>query len=159
GRLESRDSIEFYGTGLDTPWTDLHTYYLIEGAQPGRRINTVSGQSGMAPSSSSFLSTVELRERTSYYESLTNGDKENWFGALITTTAVDKTLSVTHLATDVSGPDATALDVVLQGISSNVGAPVTHSVGVSLNGMQLGTVDFLGRDNYAVRFSVPTGLL
>jgi len=160
GRLEPQDSIEFYGTALDTASTDLHVYYLISGSQPGRRISTFSGQSGIASGSTSFLSTVELRERFTYYVALTNGDKENWFGAVVTSTPVIKTLKVTHLATDVSGgADQTALDVVLQGVSSNVGAPVAHLVGVSLNGMQLGNMSFSGRANYSVRFSVPSGLL
>ena len=38
GQLGAADFIEFYGTGLDTPTTDTHAYYLINGSQPGLRI-------------------------------------------------------------------------------------------------------------------------
>jgi hypothetical protein len=38
GQLSAADFIEFYGTGLDTPTTDTHVYYLINGSQPGLRI-------------------------------------------------------------------------------------------------------------------------
>jgi len=30
-----QDSIEFYGTGLDTPFTDTRVYWLMEGLRPG----------------------------------------------------------------------------------------------------------------------------
>jgi len=43
GQLGSSDFIEFYGTGLDTPTTDTHVYYLVNGSQPGLRI-TVFGE-------------------------------------------------------------------------------------------------------------------
>src|SRR6185295_13705409 len=32
------DSIEFYGLGLDTPWSDTQQYWLISGTSPGKRI-------------------------------------------------------------------------------------------------------------------------
>jgi hypothetical protein len=38
-------SIEFYGTGMDTPTSDTRTYWLIVGSQPGRRINSPGTQS------------------------------------------------------------------------------------------------------------------
>jgi hypothetical protein len=31
-------SIEFYGTGMDTPTSDQRTYWLVVGSQPGRRV-------------------------------------------------------------------------------------------------------------------------
>ncbi len=38
GQFGSDDYIEFYGRGLDTPTTDVHTYYLIAGTIPGKRV-------------------------------------------------------------------------------------------------------------------------
>ena len=37
-------SIEFYGTGMDTPSSDTRIYWLIVGAQSGKRINSQGGQ-------------------------------------------------------------------------------------------------------------------
>lgn len=37
-RFASGDSIEFYGLGLNTPWTDTRAYYLIVGTKHGKRI-------------------------------------------------------------------------------------------------------------------------
>ncbi len=38
GQFGSSDYIEFYGSGLDTPTTDKHIYYLIAGNTPGKRV-------------------------------------------------------------------------------------------------------------------------
>jgi len=40
GALASGDFIEFWGQGLDTATTDTQVYWLVNGAQPGLRINT-----------------------------------------------------------------------------------------------------------------------
>ena len=42
GPLGANDYLEFYGTALDTPTTDTHVYYLINGSQAGLRV-TLSG--------------------------------------------------------------------------------------------------------------------
>jgi hypothetical protein len=39
GALNGNDYIEFYGTGADTPTTDTHVFYLINGSQPGLRMS------------------------------------------------------------------------------------------------------------------------
>src|SRR5262249_33101272 len=40
GQFDSGDSIEFYGTGVDTAFTDTRTYWLVAGPSAGRRIAT-----------------------------------------------------------------------------------------------------------------------
>jgi hypothetical protein len=47
GLLGPQDAIEFYGLGLDTPWTDTHTYWLIAGTQPGKRVTGGESQPGV----------------------------------------------------------------------------------------------------------------
>lgn len=39
GTLSANDFLEFYGTGVDTPTTDTHIYFLINGSQAGRRVS------------------------------------------------------------------------------------------------------------------------
>ena len=57
GQLGAADFIEFYGVGLDTPTTDTHIYYLLNGSQPGLRIpvfgelHTEAGSPTAAPPS------------------------------------------------------------------------------------------------------------
>src|SRR5262249_46838024 len=100
------------------------------------------------------------RERFTYYVALTNGDKENWFGAVVTSTPVIKTLKGTHFPLVVLGaanqPD---LNAVFQGVGGKGGAPVAPFLGVWPTGVRLANMSFSGRANYSVRFSVPSGLL
>jgi hypothetical protein len=39
GPLSPSDFIEFYGVGLDVPWSDKQVYWLTGGTQPGKRIS------------------------------------------------------------------------------------------------------------------------
>jgi Peptidase family C25 len=47
GLFGPQDDIEFYGLGLDTPWTDTHTYWLVAGSQPGKRVAGGESQPGV----------------------------------------------------------------------------------------------------------------
>jgi hypothetical protein len=44
GRLGASDYIEFYGTKLDTPTTDIHVYWLVPGTTLGKRIPVIGEQ-------------------------------------------------------------------------------------------------------------------
>src|SRR5204862_277177 len=70
GRLDSVDSIEFYATALDTPTTNRRTYYLVYGAQAGRRVAVVPGSKGAQSRRRSFTSTGERRDRCLYCPSV-----------------------------------------------------------------------------------------
>lgn len=48
GRFDPSDMVEFYATGLDVPSTDTRVYWLVAGAQPGKRINTTSAKGGLS---------------------------------------------------------------------------------------------------------------
>lgn len=41
GRLDPSDSVQFYGVGLDSPFSDLRVYWLVAAKQPGLRIASV----------------------------------------------------------------------------------------------------------------------
>ncbi len=45
GPLGPNDSIEFYGTGIDTPYSRTRVYWLISGSRPGVRINSIAAPS------------------------------------------------------------------------------------------------------------------
>ena len=126
GSFDPADSIEFYGTGLDTASTDTRVYWLVQGTSPGLRVSQASaggGQSGPP----NFPFTFVRRDRTVYFINLTtNGDAENFFGAVLTSNPTDETVSATHLDTSDSG-DAT-LEVSLQGTTTGV----THQVDVAI---------------------------
>ncbi|MGH7703239.1 MAG: hypothetical protein ACREMO_09100, partial [Gemmatimonadales bacterium] len=83
GRFDPSDSVEFYGLGADTPWSDARTYWLVRGSGAGQRIRTSRGARAMA-GPASFPFTVERKDRTIYFAALTNnGERENFFGSVI----------------------------------------------------------------------------
>jgi hypothetical protein len=89
GILDADDMIEFYAVGLDTASTDARVYWLARGPQFGFRIATVESR-GVPYGSVSFPYTVERRDRTIYFSSLLNGERENFFGPVITSVPLDQ---------------------------------------------------------------------
>jgi hypothetical protein len=136
GRFDPGDSLEFYATGQDTPFTDTRVYWLMEGPQLGKRIKARQSRNGGA-GSQSFLHTVQLKERTIYVAALKNGDTENFFGAVVSPEGADQILNVTNL--DPSPPGDALLQVALQGLTSSV-----HRVKVFLNDDELTEMRFDG---------------
>ena len=151
GTFDAVDSVEFYGMGLDVAWTDARTYWLIAGSLPGQRIQQAPGGGGPA-GASAFPCTVERRDRTIYFAGLRNGDRENFFGPVVTTSPVEQTITLRHLS-QTSSQDA-QLEVALQGVTRG-----EHSVRVNWNGTEVGAVVFDGQAQGVATLSVPRSLL
>jgi hypothetical protein len=152
GRFDSSSAIEFYGQGIDSAVTDSRTYWLVAGSEPGLRMAQAAGKVKSGKSSAaSFPYTVERKDRTIYFSALRNGEKENFFGAVVARNPVEQALSLQHI-------DATAseafVEVALQGVSQ-----VPHRVQVQLNGARAGEVSFNGQASGTGRFSIPHALL
>jgi uncharacterized repeat protein (TIGR01451 family) len=145
----SADAIEFYGTGIDTPFSGTRVYWLVNGKSPGKRIPQLPGSSGPSGGAASFLFTVIHEDRTTYFATLLNGvDKDNFFGAAVTNEPVNQDLTVVHSDTASSLP--TTLDVTLQGATD----AITHGVAVVFNGASVGEMDFAGQSNVTNTFPV-----
>jgi hypothetical protein len=136
-------TLSFYGAGVATPYTDTNVYWLVNGSQPGKRIQKVAG--GGSGTQTSFPATVTLKERTIYFAALLNGDKENFFGSVIGTDPVATGLSVTHRA-----GGAAVLDVLLQGVTVQ-----PHEVTVTFNGHVVGHLAFSGQNQGEASFTIP----
>jgi hypothetical protein len=151
GRIfDSSAAIEFYAIGIDSPSTNARTYWLTAGSEPGLRIERVKGKgSKLAPES--FPYTVERKDRTIYFSSLRNGDKENFFGPVVSKSPVDQSISLQHI--DRRASEA-LLEVALQGITSLV-----HQVEVQINGTRAGQIDFAGQTASVAKFTIPHSLL
>ncbi|MBI3644680.1 MAG: DUF11 domain-containing protein, partial [Acidobacteriales bacterium] len=146
-------AIEFYATGMDTPFTGTRVYWLIAGNQPGLRVNVSNELPGGANYPQQFTETAELRERTTYFAALINSNDDNFFGTLVSTTRIDQILDTPHVSATASS--APRLEVVLQG----VGDSVPHDVNVALNGASVGHIAFVGQAKGKLRGDLPPGLL
>ena len=154
GPLGSNDSIEFYGTGIDTPFSGTRVYWLVRGSRPGKRIAAVSSPGKGASSDQSFPFTVLFEQRTIYFAALLNGENnDNFFGATVTTDPVDQAIAVAHV--DPSSSLPVTMDVTLQGVTD--GQP--HSISIAFNGAPVGEMDFANQANVTTTFTVSNSLL
>jgi hypothetical protein len=151
GNWVSWEAIEFYGVGLDTPSTDTRVYWLVEGRQPGKRLQLSHGLVGQT-GASSFPYTVEKKDRVFYFAGLKNGEESNFFGPVINQTGADQLLEVRHLDIPASG-DA-ALEVRIQGVTA-----LPHQVKISINEIEVGTLSWEGQALKTAVFSLPQSYL
>lgn len=149
GGFSSQSAIEFYGTGIDTPYSDTRVYWLVSGNDSGLRIpqSITFGSGGSRPQE--FEQTIELRERTTYFSSLLRAYADNFFGAAVTTTPTDQVLTVSDLANPAT--EDAKLHVVLQGVTFGV----SHDVQISLNGSVIGDLQFDGQNEGSTDLNVP----
>ena len=94
-----------------------------------------------------FPYTVERRDRSVYFSALRNGDRENFFGAVVTSSAVDQEITLGGVSP--AAQDA-QLEVSLQGVSRT-----PHRVRVIWNGAEVGAVELEGQGQGVGRFPVP----
>ncbi len=166
GRFDPSDAVEFYGTALDTPFTDAHVYWLVVGSRPGRRLDTPFTDIRIGPDKRmriprglrgrggtlSFPYTVELKERTFYFVALKSGERDNFFGSVISTEPVDQLLTLPHHAP--SSPRGAMLEVGLQGATD-----VYHQVRILLNYTDAYDVGFIGQLGGRVEIPISQGSL
>ena len=152
--LGNNGAIAFYGTAIDTPFSGTRVYWLVRGSQPGKRISVSTSPSSGPSSVQSFLSSVTLEQRTTYFAALLNGpNADNFFGALVNTEPVDQDLAIQNY--DPASSLTAQVTITLQG--AIVGQP--HSVSATLNGSSLGTLNFDGQANFTSTFPIEQGLL
>ncbi len=154
GPLGPNDSIEFYGTGIDTPFSDMRVYWLIAGTRPGKRIEQLTSSTSGSTEAPAFPFTVIREDRTTYFATLLNGDdKDNFFGATVTAEPLEQTLNIANLAS--TSATASSVDIKLQGATEGQ----RHRVSVEINGGLIGEMDFAGQNNVTNTFPISSGVL
>ncbi len=150
-------AIEFYGTGIDTPYSDKHMYWLIAGNQPGKRISRESAHRDDDDDSQplSFPQTVEWKPRTTYFAALLKDDTDNFFGPLISSKPLDQTLRAPAIASGSMADTHAKIHIALQGVTDGV----PHSVSVSVNDASLGELNFDGQNAANLTLPIPSGVL
>jgi uncharacterized repeat protein (TIGR01451 family) len=143
-------AIEFYGTGIDTPYTGQRVYWLVQQGKPGLRIPHLSASGTAGPQAQDFPQTLELKPRTTYFAALLREDTDNFFGPLVSPAGDSESFNVVDLATG-NGQLAVKLQGVTQGQQ--------HDVTVALNGATLGDVTFSGQQEGSVVFDAPPGIV
>lgn len=150
GRFDIGDAIEFYGTAVDAQSTKTQVYWLTAAAGNGLRMK-VQPKGSANGTAISFPSVAELKERFIYFASLENGERENYFGKVVTADPAVHNLTLSNI--DPAGPNA-VVEVAVQGVTL-----VPHRVTVTLNGQAIGEIVYNDKNAGLGRFSVPQSLL
>ncbi len=147
------DYIEFYGRGIDTPESDNRGYFLVVGPSAGKRMATrVARPDASTVRARNYQHRFVFKERINYTNQIRNGDAENFFGRPILST---QTATVPFNLSEIDSDSPTAnVSVRIQGFSAGL-----HSVTVTLNGQNIGTVEGAGQLNVVQTFSIPTAWL
>jgi uncharacterized repeat protein (TIGR01451 family) len=153
GGFGQQAAINFYGTGIDTPYSGTRVYWLVAGDTPGARIQQLPPSSGSNQPPASFPFTVEWKPRTTYFAALITQNGNNFFGPLVSETPLDQEMQAPHLNQTSTTP--AKLEVVLQGIL--LGVP--HDVAIALNGTTVGNLVFTGQKKGRLRVNLPPGVL
>jgi Peptidase family C25 len=99
-----------------------------------------------------FTYSVQRKDRLVYFISLLNGDTENYFGQVISSSPITQTISTPNPDLTAAGP--ARLEVSLQGVGL-----VDHAVDVTLNNVLLGSLSYFGLGQGSQTFDVPLSLL
>ena len=154
-QFDGADSIEFYGTGANTPYTDTRYYWLVSaGTQNGLRIAVDTDPASGPAAPAGFTALRQRKDRQEYFAALNNGETENWFGPVISSAFAPVDLTLATLNIDQTALNA-QLDVTVQGVT----ADVSHAIGVSVNGTGVGEVDFDGQAHVTQTLTVPANVL
>jgi uncharacterized repeat protein (TIGR01451 family) len=143
-------AIEFYGTSIDTFYSGQRVYWLTSSGQTGMRIPAASTSGTPGPQAQSFIQTLELKDRSTYFAALLRDDTDNFFGPVVSPTPETQTLNVSNAL-----PGQATLTVALQGVTQGQ----QHDVTVTLNGAALGNMSFTGQQEGKAAFSIPGGVL
>ncbi len=143
-------AIEFYGTAIDTFYSGQRVYWLMSSGQPGLRVPAPSAVGSSGPQAQSFLQTLELKPRTTYFAVLLQNNSDNFFGPLVSPVAAVQTLNISNLV--VGGG---SIQVVLRGVTLGQ----QHDVTVAVNGATLGDLIFTGQQQGNAQFAIPAGIL
>jgi len=149
GKLDASDTIEFYGTGVDTPTAGGHIYFVVTNKGKGLRLTPQKSAPSGRPAPASYPYSYSRTERFIYFAALTNnGDRDNFFGQFVSDWPVSENVTVTNLDPNASSAE---LEVVLQGVTPNF----DHVTSVVINGHEVGPVRFSGNIRSATTLSVP----
>lgn len=145
--------IDFYGRGLDTIESDTRMYYLIADAVPGKRVQTrVLRNFGGTVISNNYPVSVSKKERINYIYDLLNGDAENYWGRIVTTTPTTVPIPLT-------GIDFTSTAAVTFTLRMNGYTTTAHQTRVVLNGNPLADITGQQQQNYSQTYTIPVSFL
>jgi uncharacterized repeat protein (TIGR01451 family) len=151
GRWDAADSLEFYAYGMDTAYSGTRAYWLVSGSN-GLRFKPKAKMKGAPVTATSFPFTLERKDRFIFFGAQTRAaDRDSFYGPVIWSEPSVQSFNVTNLA---AADGAAVLTVALQGATNTA-----HRVRVSLNGVQVGVLEFRNTEAGQATFTFPAAML
>ena len=148
----SGDYVEFYGRGIETLFADTQTYFLVVGANDGKRIaNRIRRRISGSVVSNSYSQFFHKKERMTYLSALLNGDAENIFGTVVSATG--GTVAFNLSGVDFTSPTA-SIDLSIQGVTRTA-----HQTKLFINNTEVGILSGTDFNLMSGRFTFATALL
>lgn len=148
----SGDYVEFYGRGIETLFADTQTYFLVVGANDGKRIaNRIRRRISGSVVSNSYSQFFHKKERMTYLSALLNGDAENIFGTVVS--ADGGTVAFNLSGVDFTSPTA-SIDLSIQGVTRTA-----HQTKLFINNTEVGILSGTDFNLMSGRFTFATALL
>jgi hypothetical protein len=150
--LQSGDALEFFGQAADTRYSDTRVYWVTAGLGAPTFIG-VSPPSDPSSTATSFLETLEIRDRSLHLNGLNSSDTDGFYGKpIVGNQPMDRTFSTP--AIDLTSGESAVLQVSLLGLTNGA-----HAVDVKVNGTTIGTVQSVFQDVAKASFNLPAGAL
>ncbi len=147
------DFIEFYGQGIDTVESGTQIYFLLNGAQAGKRIqSSVRRRFAGNVVSDSYEQSFYKADRVIYVSSIRNGDASNFFSDNIVNTAgTTVTFNLDGIDQSITG---SVLTVAIQGLTAT-----PHNINVTFNNVSLEPMTGNHLNLMTKTYQIPTSLL
>lgn len=147
-KINDDGSVEFYGRGIDTFYSDTRVYWLTKSAGIGKKVNRTARTFNESAQDGWSRTIAEKKDRVIRASGILNGERENWYGGIVYSVVLNQTLNLNEIAVE-SGETAT-LSVDLQGTGG-----VQHRVSVILNGTEIGQIAFNYTDRKEWSINLP----
>jgi len=162
GRFDAGDYLLFYGTGLDTRYTDTNVYWLTMAGSTGLRMPTRDGTpDGSAVTPTHFPATLHAEQNSYYWPGMpASAGTDYWFwdgklNASSKTVARDHTLTLRNIAQTAM---QARVRVRLQGFTA-LSANPDHRTRIFLNGRKIDEQSWDGQVPFIHDITVPHAYL
>lgn len=152
------DAIEWYGRASDSIYSRTRAYVIRAAAGPHIQLAPVPAYVGTG--AAAFTDMVHA-EQNAFAGTIVSPDPttDYWFWTLLSSNAADSAHDLTAVLHGVAAAQPSAsITVRLYGATTS-GIDGEHQVGVSLNGVQLGTASFEGIGAFEQTYAVPENTL
>ena len=157
------DYIEFYGQGIDSPYTDTNVYWLFGDQAVGKRVSELDGEvTGTGTLLESFLETLHVEENHEMWDTTPGApDLDYWFWVRMTATMGSPSTQFYNqdIPSPAPGPAGEAvIRVAFRGRSTASPHP-NHHTRVYLNGTDIGDEYWDGTIEHEQEMTVSSSLL